>query len=104
MAGDSSEKENVDISKLLRLDSYQQLDTEDDVESNKRFVEAHLNNVNSVAANIMSGTKLPPGVDFDDLVSWGVEGLLKAKKKFVADKGAQFKTYSTISNSWRDFG
>jgi RNA polymerase sigma factor FliA len=39
---------------------------------------------------------MPPGVVFQDLVSWGVEGLIKAKKKFDSTKGAQFKTYANF--------
>ncbi len=49
--------------------------------------------VESLAASI-SATKTPPGIQFDDLVSWGIEGLIKAKKKYDPTKGTQFKTYA----------
>ncbi len=80
---------------MLRIDSYQQSKSkENDTEENKAFIEAHINIINMVAANVMGGTKLPPGIDFGDLVSWGLEGILKAKKKYNPEKGAQFKTYA----------
>lgn len=80
---------------MLRIDSYQQSKSEgNESEENKAFIEAHINIINMVASNVMGGTKMPPGVDFGDLVAWGIEGILKAKKKYNPEKGAQFKTYA----------
>lgn len=50
--------------------------------------------VESIASGVVGGGRIPPGIDFGDLVSWGVEGLIKAKRNFNPDKGAQFKSYA----------
>ena len=38
--------------------------------------------------------KTPPNVEYDDLVSCGVIGLIDAIEKFEPDKGTKFKTYA----------
>ena len=68
-----------------------------DQEKNKisdEFVKDHMSIVEAIASNIVAGGKVPPGIDFGDLVSWGIEGLIKAKKNFKPEKGAQFKSYA----------
>jgi RNA polymerase sigma factor for flagellar operon FliA len=54
-----------------------------------------VNLIKTIAAGIFSGGNLPPGMEFDDLVSYGWEGLVKAWKNFNNDKGAIFRTYAT---------
>jgi len=39
---------------------------------------------------------VPANVELDDLISWGVLGLLDAVEKFDPDKGLKFSTYATI--------
>lgn len=58
------------------------------------FIEENMSFVESVASNLMKGTKLPPGVEFSDLVSWGIEGLIKAKKKYIESEKAAFQSYA----------
>ncbi len=60
----------------------------------EEFIKEHMSTVESIASVIMSGSKTPPGIFYNDLISWGVEGLIKAKNNFKADKGSQFKTYA----------
>lgn len=43
---------------------------------------------------IKIGTGLPPSVDREDLVSYGLFGLLDALDKFDSDKGVRFETYA----------
>jgi RNA polymerase sigma factor FliA len=43
---------------------------------------------------MVGGGKIPPGIEFDDLVNWGIEGLIKAKNNFKADKNTVFNTYA----------
>ena len=50
--------------------------------------------VESIASSIIGCGKVPPVINFEDLVSWGVEGLLKAYRNFKSDKGSQFNTYA----------
>jgi RNA polymerase sigma factor for flagellar operon FliA len=60
------------------------------------FVEVHMPMVESLAAMVNKKVGLPSCIEFSDLVSWGVEGLIQARETFNADKGAQFKTYAYI--------
>lgn len=60
----------------------------------QEFITEHMSLIESVSSNITSSSKMPPGVIFNDLVSWGVEGLVKAKNNYDDSKGAQFKTYA----------
>lgn len=50
--------------------------------------------VESVATTIASRGKLPPGITLEDLKSWGIEGLIKARGYYDPTKGTQFKTYA----------
>ncbi len=50
--------------------------------------------IEAIVANITSSSKPPSGIEFQDMVSWGVEGLIKAHKNFDPTKGSQFKTYA----------
>lgn len=59
--------------------------------SNARIVE-HLPTVRFVARQIHKG--LPEHVDFEELVSAGILGLIDAASKFSDDKNTQFKTYA----------
>jgi RNA polymerase sigma factor for flagellar operon FliA len=61
---------------------------------NDEFMKDHMPMVEALAANILSSGKVPPGMEFNDLVSWGAEGLIKAHQNYKLDKGSQFKTYA----------
>lgn len=56
------------------------------------FVEEMIPYVKYIAHRI--AVKLPPSVDINDLVNYGVLGLLAAMKKYDTDKSVQFKTYA----------
>ena len=58
------------------------------------FIRENMSVVESIASNLTASGKVPPGIDFGDLTSWGVEGLIKAKKNYKDDKGTKFKTYA----------
>lgn len=49
------------------------------------LIKEHLPLVKAITANIFSAGKIPPGMTFDDMVSYGIEGLTKAHENF--DKG-----------------
>lgn len=55
-------------------------------------VRRHLPLVRDVAQSIAS--RKPPQVEYDELVSWGMEGLLDAWHRFRPDKHASFRTYA----------
>ena len=86
-----SEHRPVDVNKLKQKE-ISNLITEDVISD--EFVTEHISIVESIASGIVSGGKVPPCIDFGDLVSWGVEGLIKAKKNYKEGKGTQFKTYA----------
>ncbi|MFC1517672.1 sigma-70 family RNA polymerase sigma factor [Candidatus Margulisiibacteriota bacterium] len=59
------------------------------------IVNAHISLVQAISANIAAGGKAPPGITFNDLVSYGVEGLIKAWDGFDKSRGVQFKVYAS---------
>ncbi len=58
-------------------------------------MDEYLNLIRTIVASIYSSGNIPPGIEFDDLMGYGYEGLVKAWKNFKNDKGALFKTYAT---------
>jgi len=58
------------------------------------FVMEHQSMIEAIASTIVGRGALPTGVEFDDLVSWGGEGLIKAYRNYRSDKGTTFKTYA----------
>ena len=82
-------KEQLDINALRQEDVKIGKKTVSD-----QFIVEHISLVESIASSIAGRSKLPSGVEFDDLVGWGMEGLLKAHDSYKEGKGTQFKTYA----------
>ncbi|NLM37181.1 MAG: RNA polymerase sigma factor WhiG [Firmicutes bacterium] len=58
----------------------------------EKLIEGYAPLVKYVAGRVAIG--LPPNVEFDDLVSYGIFGLLDAIDKFDPDRGIKFETYA----------
>lgn len=58
------------------------------------FFAKHQAMIEAIASAFVSKGSLPVGVEFDDLVSWGGEGLIKAYRNYNVNKGSSFKTYA----------
>lgn len=65
------------------------------LEAKNQLVEAYLPLIEYVASHMSTG--LPNHITKDDLVSYGILGLMDAIEKFDLDRGLQFETYA----SWR---
>lgn len=50
--------------------------------------------VKYIASRLISGK--PPGVEYEDLISFGILGLIDAIEKFDPSKGLKFETYATL--------
>ncbi len=50
--------------------------------------------IQTISSQISSKKQLPVGIENDDLISWGIEGLIKAYRNFKANKGSKFATYA----------
>ena len=59
-----------------------------------KSIEAYMPLVHSIAS-MVSGKGLPPNIEYDDLVSDGTVGLMKAWENFDPDRGVKFETYSS---------
>ncbi len=59
-----------------------------------KMLEQYMPLVNSIAS-MVSGKGLPPSIDFNDLVSDGVVGLMKAWENFDPTRGVKFETYAS---------
>ena len=57
-------------------------------------VEAYMPLVHSIAS-MVSGKGLPPNIEYDDLVSDGTVGLMKAWENFDPQRGVKFETYAS---------
>ena len=60
------------------------------IEAKKRLAECNLRLVVSIVKHYIG-----KGLEFDDLIQCGNEGLLKAVEKFDSEKGYKFSTYAT---------
>ena len=59
-----------------------------------KSIEAYMPLVHSIAS-MVSGKGLPPNIQYDDLVSDGTVGLMKAWENFDPDRGVKFETYAS---------
>lgn len=59
-----------------------------------KSIEAYMPLVHSIAS-MVSGKGLPPSVDYNDLVSDGTVGLMKAWENFDPNRGVKFETYAS---------
>jgi RNA polymerase sigma factor for flagellar operon FliA len=59
-----------------------------------KSLEAYMPLVHSIAS-MVSGKGLPPSVDYNDLVSDGTVGLMKAWNNFDPNRGVKFETYAS---------
>ena len=64
-----------------------------EMEFRNLLVERYAPLVKYVAGRM--AVNMPPSVEFDDLVSYGVFGLIDAIEKFQPERGFKFKTYAT---------
>lgn len=67
---------------------YQQFDEREEM------IIKYIPYVKYIASRMVSGK--PPGVEFEDLVSFGILGLIDAIEKFDTSKGLKFETYATL--------
>jgi RNA polymerase sigma factor for flagellar operon FliA len=59
-----------------------------------KSIEAYMPLVHSIAS-MVSGKGLPPNIEYDDLVSDGTVGLMKAWENFDPKRGVKFETYAS---------
>ena len=59
-----------------------------------KSLEAYMPLVHSIAS-MVSGKGLPPSIDYNDLVSDGTVGLMKAWGRFDPKRGVKFETYAS---------
>lgn len=64
-----------------------------DIEARNGLVERYAPLVKYVAGRM--AMNMPPQVEFDDLVSYGIFGLIDAIEKYDPQRGFKFKTYAT---------
>ncbi|MEK9727160.1 MAG: sigma-70 family RNA polymerase sigma factor [Candidatus Margulisiibacteriota bacterium] len=91
------EQSNLDIHQLSQQDNIKSVDKNLSVsDEEKKIVDEYFYVIETMASIIYSKKKLPPTVDYNDLLSVGFTGLLKAIRGFNDSKNAQFKTYANI--------
>jgi RNA polymerase sigma factor for flagellar operon FliA len=70
------------------LRCYQEADEREDM------IIKYIPYVKYIASRIVIGK--PPGVEYEDLISFGIIGLIDAIEKFDVSKGLKFETYATL--------
>ena len=65
-----------------------------DLELRNQLVEKYLGVVSYVIKNAINAYDLPPGVDREDLQSFGIVGLIQAVERFNPYQGVKFETYA----------
>ena len=65
-----------------------------EIVADEAFLKEHIPLVESIAAKMFSRSNLPTGIEFQDMVSWGTEGLMKAVRRYKDGKGTTFKSYA----------
>lgn len=61
---------------------------------NDEIVQANLPMIQAIAASVAKSGKLPPGISYNDLISFGYEGFVKAFYNYDDSKNTQFHTYA----------
>ena len=82
-------------SKLANLDLWKEWKEHGSLEAKNRLIESYLPLVEYVSSRMSIG--FPNSISKDDLISYGIMGLIDAIDKFDLDRGLQFETYA----SWR---
>lgn len=100
---------DLDINQLQHADRFFQKKKKK--EASDEFVAEHMSMVEAIVSTLSGGGKVPSGMERNDLIAWGLEGLLKAHQNFDDTKGTQFKTYAfyrirgevldRIRNEWK---
>lgn len=60
----------------------------------EEMILKYLPYVKYIASRLVSGK--PPGIEFEDLISYGIIGLIDAVERFEPSKGIKFETYATL--------
>ncbi len=81
----------MDVGQLRSQEAFKE---KEDLGISESFIQEHQSIIDSISSRVISQYRVPSGVEFSDLVSWGIEGLIKAKKRFKGDQGSTFKTYA----------
>lgn len=63
-------------------------------EQREEMIIEYIPYVKYIASRLVIGK--PPGVEYEDLVSFGILGLIDAIEKFDPSKGLKFETYATL--------
>jgi RNA polymerase sigma factor for flagellar operon FliA len=83
------------LSHLKNHDTWEDYKTTGNLDAKRKLVETHLKLVDYVVGRVAIG--LPRSMSKDELISFGVMGLIDAIDKFDYVRGLQFETYA----SWR---
>lgn len=83
---------NIDIQALKIKEQEEQFKKQ---EITDEIIKEHMNLIKKIAGALTNKNKMPPTLTYDDLVSYGMEGLMKAYQVFDNSKGASFVTYAS---------
>ena len=85
---DLNSVENIDVSSLSHQQQYEEKAV------TESFIDEYIGMVRSISGKLIHSGSVPKWIEFEDLVSWGIEGLIKAGKNFNANIETKFQTYA----------
>ena len=87
----------VDITKVSSQDRSREALNKHSISDEERAkIDEYYYVIETIASVLYSKKKLPPTIDYSDLISVGFDGLVKAIRGFDESKNVQFKTYANI--------
>jgi RNA polymerase sigma factor FliA len=64
------------------------------IDAREQMIEKYIPYVKYIASRLVMGK--PPGVEFEDLVGYGIIGLIGAVERFDPSKGIKFETFASL--------
>ena len=93
----SNFKKEIDITKVSNRDRSRGVLNKHSISDDERVkIDEYYYVIETIASVLYTKKKLPPTIDYNDLISVGFDGLVKAIRGFDESKNAQFKTYANI--------
>lgn len=78
----------------VNIHALNQADYQQQQHVSEAFINEHIALIKNIASKLYHAGKVPAGVEFDDLINWGIVGLIKAKQNYKTQHNTKFQTYA----------
>jgi RNA polymerase sigma factor for flagellar operon FliA len=91
---DSPQSQSIDVTRLRQEHLLKTASPAGTDPIPDEVIEEQMPLIRSLAAKVVNRKQLPQGIEEADVISWGIEGLLKAHRSYKPAKGSRFSTYA----------